>query len=476
MVPFTGPQAKKAEAVVVRALRKKATLVSSRRWSASSKKLFAKSHKPEDIAAVAQDVGAIVVVTGLVKRDHRTWQLAISVRDGATGRSRDKLKYPLKGPRIEKSTLELLGAEVEEAFDHTLAAVNQPGGADGDESKKPKPTTTGKKPKVGAIDENDDEQKPTKPSTVEPVAKPVAKPVANNDTKPDTKTDTKPQPTGDNETPPGLANKKADEPPQKKKVQLGRPRWAPYFDAWAGATLSGRSFDFTPSSLPHFSSGIVGGVRVDVTIYPLAFTHASARGVFAGLGIGATVDKPFWPASKGPDGQYYDTQELRVDGGLRWRFVLYKSVPRPELILLVGGGLHQFAISKKQDPVTNMFNDVGPPDVAYAYGSAGLGFRLHFAEWALLWVAFNYHLVFDAGPAQRADEYGPANTFGIRGQGGLDFFVYKGIKLGAMGFYERFDLTFVGSDPLPAKPGNGDLAQRAVDQYFGGVLVLGYVF
>jgi hypothetical protein len=477
VVPFTGPQAKRAEAVVVRALRKKAMLVSSKKWAASARKLFAKSHKPDDLAAVAEDVNAVVIVTGVVKRDRKAWQLAISVRDAKTGHSRDKLKYPLKGPRVEKHTLELLAAEVDEAFDHTLAAVTK--GTGGDESeddepkKPPKTVATANKPKVPAIEESEDEQKPTKP-TKPPKPGVVAKEGGN-----------------DNETPPGLEKPKPSasaspspspspsddaKPVVKPAPSGGRPRWAPYFDLTVGATLTGRSFDFTPSSLPHFSSGIVGGLRVDGTIYPLAFTHARAHGVFAGLGIGGTVDVPFWPASKGPDGLNYLTQELRVEGGLRWRFVLYKSVPRPELILLVGGGLHQFAIQKKTDPVSGIPTDVGPPDLSYAYGSAGLGFRLHFAEWALLWVAFNYHAVFDAGPAQTAEEYGPASTFGVRGQGGLDFFVYKGIKLGAMGYYERFQLTFTGSDPPPAKPGNGEFAQRAVDQYFGGVLVLGYVF
>src|SRR5205085_2449048 len=139
---------------------------------------------------------------------------------------------------------------------------------------------------------------------------------------------------------------------RKSAPPEGRPRWAPYFDVTAGASIGGRSFDFAPAALPHFSSGVVGGLRLDLTLYPFAFSHASLRGVFAGFGLGVTLDKPFWPDSKGPDGNRYATAELRVEGGLRWRFVLYKPVPRPELILTVGGGLHQFAIAKRTDPVT----------------------------------------------------------------------------------------------------------------------------
>ena len=94
VVPFTGPQAKKAEAVVVRALRKKARVVPQPTWAKAAKKLFAKSHSSEDLAAVADDVGAQVVITGLVHRDGKAWQLSVSVRDGKTGKTHDRLRYP----------------------------------------------------------------------------------------------------------------------------------------------------------------------------------------------------------------------------------------------------------------------------------------------------------------------------------------------------------------------------------------------
>jgi hypothetical protein len=443
VVPFTGPQAQKAEAIVVRTLRKRATLIPANKWNASAKKLFAPSHSPEDISSVAEDVGALVVITGVVKRDGRSWQLVVSVREGKSGRSRDKLKYPMKAPRLEPKTLSLLQSEVDAAFDHALEAAG--GAAEDEEQPPPKKKPT--KPQVRPIDEEED-----KPTKSEP-------PVAEAEDKP--------------EQPP-LTEK--HEETIAKPAPKGRPRWAPYFDVGAGASLTGRSFDFQPSSLPHFTSGIVGGLRVDLTLYPFAGLYQLGAGVLAGLGFGATLDKPFWPASKGPDGNHYDTDELRVEGGLRWRFVLYKPIPRPELILLAGGGLHQFAIAKKIDPVSGNPTDVGPPDFSYGFISVGVVLRLHFAEWALLWAGANYNAILDAGAAVTGDEYGPAQSFGIKVHGGLEFLVYKGLKLGVAGFYERYQLTFLGSDPPPLKPGMGELAQAAVDQYFGGLLIVGYVF
>lgn len=442
IVPFRGPTGRVAEAAVVRALRKKAALVPPVQWAASAKKLFAQTTSPEDIAAVADDVGAMVVVTGVVKRDGRAWQLVISVRDGRSGKARDRLRYPLKKPRVEAKTLALLTEEVDAAFEHALSIALE-GAPPPAPPAKPEPEA----PKVAASDGGQGGQA----GEAEAEA---------------------PKPEGDGA---GEAPKAAEL--AKAGPADRRPRWAPFFDVSAGATLSGRAFDFTPSSLPHFASGVVGGLRVDLTVYPLASLWRRARGVISTLGLGATLDKPFWPASPALDGNSYATNELSVEGGLRWRFVLYKKLPRPELTVLGGAGLHQFSIAKREDEATGNLVDVGPPDVAYVYGTVGAGARVHFAEWSSLWAQASYRIVARAGQATRIDDgYGPADSYGLRVQGGLDFFVYRGLKLGLVGYYERYELRFTGSDPPPAKPGNGELARRAIDQYFGGLIALGYVF
>lgn len=448
MVPFTGPGAKSAEAVVVRALRRRAKLIPPSKWTASAHKLFARSHSADDISAVASDVGAQVVITGVVKRAGRGWELAVSVHDGQSGHARDRLHYPLRGPRVDRKVLSLLGVEVLAAFTHTLGTLSPSAAQEAPPSSQSKVAPLDEQPstqaqpasaKVAQADEDQDEQPPLSSSA--PARAPAT-----------------------------MTVKSAPEPL--------RPRWAPYFELTAGAALSGRSWDFKLPTLPRFASGVVGGLRVDATLYPLAFLWDHAHGAFAGLGIGGTLDKPFWPASTppAPDTNKYPTSELRVEGGLRWRFVLYKPIPRPELVLLAGGGLHQFTITKRIDPVTMNPADVGPPDVGYTYVTLGLGLRIHFAEWALLRAAFNYHLVTKAGPATTPDEYGPASTYGLRVQGGLDFFVWRGLEIVATGYYERFHLSFTGSDPPPALPADGTPAVSATDQYFGGSLGLGYVY
>ncbi len=461
VVPFKGPSAKSAEAIVVRALRKKAQVIPQTAWVKSARKLFAPSHSPEDIAAVAEDVGAQIVITGVIKREGRRWELSLGVRDGKTGKTRDRLKYPLKGPRLDPATVATMSKEVSDAFDALAAG--------GEEAAPPKPE---KQPQASRT--------PPPPTEPEAPPKPTSTPPSKPASAPPPKPAGGPPPklsANDNETPPGLApsppSPQEPAPPivhqeVAKTAPTKRPGWAPYFDLSAGATVSGRSFDFDPASQPKFSSGVVAGIRGDLTLYPLASTWNKAGGAFSGLGLGATVDKPFWPdsTSKQDPTMKFATTELRVEGGLRWRIVLHKAVPRPQLLIQAGGGFHSFALGKDATGA-----DVGPADVSYKYATFGLGMRIHFAEWSWIWAMFDYHYVFDSGPiGDVGSEYGPVKTFGIRVRGGLDFLVYKGLKLGAEGLYERFSLTFNPGASMPAKVANG-----GTDQYFGGIIVVGYV-
>jgi hypothetical protein len=453
VLSFNGPGAKQAEVMVVRALRKKATIIPTTTWQKAAKKLFAPSHSAEDIADVAADVGATVVITGVVKRDGKRWELSVSLRDGKSGKVRDRLKYPLRGPRMTPDVTAMLTKEVGDAFDSFTGAADV---AD----IKPRAPPPAPRPQPQQA-EKPPAEKP--PAERPPAEKPAAKPTQVAKAQPETDDDDTTPPPQQPPPPPVVHETVTTPAPQT------RPRWAPYFDLSVGPSLSGRSFDFDPASQPKFSSGIVAGIAADLTLYPLASTWKRAGGVFSGLGLGATVNKPFWPdsTSKQDPSQKFSTNELRVEGGLRWRIVLYKPVPRPQLLIQAGGGLHSFAIGKDATGA-----DVGPADVSYKYATFGAGLRVHFAEWAWIWAMFDYHVVFDPGSiADPVAEYGPAKSFGVRVRGGLDFLVYKGLKVGAEGMYERFSLTFnPTAAAAPAK-----IANSGTDQYFGGVIVVGYV-
>ena len=247
----------------------------------------------------------------------------------------------------------------------------------------------------------------------------------------------------------------------------GRPKWAHWFELGIGFGITGRNFAADPPP-PRVANALAPTLRLDGTVYPLAFSWKRAYGLFAGLGLGLSLDLPFWPpfTAKTDVTQTLPAAEFRVEGGLRWKITLYKPLPRPQLTLLVEGGLHQFLFANAADG-TRL---VGTPDVRYIYAAIGGRFTVHFADWSWIWAQFQYHAVTDSGPIQLRANYGIAATVGFRIAAGLDFLVWRGIRLGVQGSYERFAARY-GYDPEAVQK-----RSTSVDEYFGAVLVLGYVF
>ena len=439
VAPFRGGNVAGPEQTIQRALRTRAVVLGPSRYAAIAKKLVAESQSPEDIAAVATELHADWVVTGTIKPDGARWALGVSLRDAKTGRGRTKLRYPLNTPRCPPAVLRTLQLEIVDALQ---SAIESPQPID----EPPRPRPGGRKRKNEPAPGDDDEAPPSRPGEV---------------AKKSNQATTAPPPEGDE-----LA---AVPPPPVKKEPTsgGRPRWAHWFEVGLGGSISGRSFSVNPPP-PKFSSAVVGGLRVDLTLYPLAFTWGKVYGLFSGLGLGLTLDKPFWldSTSATDPTQRFPTTELRVEGGLRWKLTLYKPMPRPQLTLLVQGGLHDFSFAKGP-----MGEDVvGVPDVRYVYASIGGGLTIHFAEWSWLWLSFVYHAVTDSGPIQSPTQYGLAAAYGLRFSGGLDFLVWKGIRVGVQAMYERFAVRF-GYDPNNRMK----VADGATDVYYGGMLMLGYV-
>ncbi|MEO6952392.1 MAG: hypothetical protein ABI321_11310 [Polyangia bacterium] len=413
VAPFRGPSVAQIEVIVQRALKPYATILSPHRYAVIAKQLVAEGGTAEDVAAVAHELPADFVITGTVKLDGKDWTLTVSVREGATGKARDRLRYPLGGPRVSNVVLSTLYDEIITALNNV---VNAP-------PVEPMPSRHDKKPPFDVI-------------ATTPVPTPV--------------------PT------PAPAPKPAPPPNQ-------RPRWAHWFELDAGISITSRTFSTNIDGGPRFTGPPVAGIHLDLSFFPLTPTWRRLRGVFSGLGLGVTVDKPFWQptlTAKNDPTQAFATSELRVEGGLRWKITLYKPMPRPQLTLFVQGGLHEFTFVR---PAANP-NLVAVPDVKYVYASLGARLSIHFAEWSWVWVQFLYHIVSNAGPIQAHDNYGLAYTNGFRVAGGLDFLAWRGIHIGANGFYERFTSTF-GYDTNAVR-----IANNSSDAYFGGMLVFGYVF
>src|SRR5437016_1991713 len=88
VLPLNAPSAvvaKKVQIAIARALASDYEIVPIAQWDASAQKLFAQSHSADDLAAVANDLGVAVVITGAIKNEEG-WNLIVTVRAGPTGK------------------------------------------------------------------------------------------------------------------------------------------------------------------------------------------------------------------------------------------------------------------------------------------------------------------------------------------------------------------------------------------------------
>lgn len=497
--------APRAQQVAINIAKGNYTYVPMSKWNAAAKKLGATGRAADEIAIVAAELRVAVVVTGNVKKDKESgqWTLTVSARHGASGKAVGKLKYPLKGQRVDPATLRKLAEDLAAAIDKAQKG----------------PVETAPEP--------------------EPVA--TAKPEIVPDE----------PPAGKDDDPFERLRKQEEE--DKARKNAARPVWYPFVDAGVGFVLGGRRFafdedpgpgtvkcyDFDKSILdpndpmgmrtvfrytnalkkcPGFAASIAGGLRVDATAYPLAWLRINA---LRGLGIGATLDYMFWPPSKVCNknadgvcvtpGAELDTRELRAEIGLRWHWNILNKRSRPSILLMFQYGLHQFAIQKQEktydvpDPSTgvvtkvNGVDDHGLPDILYQYLDLGLGGRVPFYatdRWYIgMQLDFHYHIMLDYGDIQTRfidystfnGGYGPINGgYGLR----LNFnpieYVWRGLTVRLNGYFEMFSMAFelASADKgyqLP--PTNRDqdgaarhIAQGATDYYFGGVVQVGYQY
>lgn len=488
---------KQLQTAITNALKDRYTIIPLAKWNAAAKKLNVAGQGTEEVAMVASEVKADAVVTGKVKGDKDSgWKLNIAARQGANGKPIGKISIDLKSKNVDAESVTQVEKEIWPAVEKAIAG----------EAAEPAQPTEPKDPST-----------PT-PSQLGIEEDPIAK------------------------------MKKLEE--QQKKAQAGeRPVWYPFVDASAGFILNGRSFGYSEeanpsfqgcydfqtkrpdpnnpglnpppvytygaklSKCPRYDTSVAGGVRVDVTGYPLAFMNIDQ---IRGLGIGVTFDYMFWPPSTttGPTPVTLDTREFRFEVGLRYHWNILNKRSRPSILANVQFGGHYFAVAKQEKTYTFMdenfmtqmtkgIDDHGLPDIFYQYLTIGVGGRVpYYANDKMffgLLVGVNVHVLLGYGEiaSRFADEstaaalygnggYGPASGgFGIRAVfTPVEAMVWKGLTLRLSGFYELFKYGFSLGDDLaraPAgdrKPDQGarHIAPGANDNYFGGILQVGYQY
>jgi hypothetical protein len=496
----------KLKAAIEKALRAKYTLVSEAKWNATARKLNVTGQGTDDVVLVANELKVDAVVTGKVKKDKESgkWRLNIAARHGATGKPLGKIQIDLKSERPDAASISQAEQEIPAAVE--LAIAGPP--------PEPAPVAEAK-------------PEPVSPSLLGKEDDPLER------------------------------MRKMEEDRRREEGKVDRPVWYPFVDASAGFVLNGRDFQYTEEagdtsavkcydvatirddqdfsgpvrtnlqynklrSCPKYAASVTGGVRVDITGYPLAMLrHSWLRGI----GIGVLFDYMFWPPSRtgGTNSRDLATQEWRLEAGLRYHWNILNKRSRPSILFNVSYGLHNFQVQKEKvtaqgAPMRWRYqnasgivkdldgtDDHGLPDISYQYVSIGLGGRIPYYatdKWFIgLLVGVNFHAMLSYGEIAtpfvdrsvpdgltRDGGYGPASGFGLRASfSPVEVVPWKGLTIRLTGFYERFQYKFsLGTNDtlVQATSAAGvsldnaarHLAQGATDQYFGAVVGVGYQY
>jgi hypothetical protein len=362
-----------------------------------------------------------VTVSGVVEKAERGLRVTVHVRN--EGGETARIEVPITGGRhLSAEQLKKLGADVDAAVSKAL------------EAPAPKPVVVAPPPEVPAPQSGDVESAPLT------------------------------EQSGDRH-----AITRSAHGPFLNLPGGPRPSYYPYVVARAGALVTSRALNFDPTQTPTFHGGTAGGIHVELELYPLAFLHGVKHGVFAGLGGWFTADKPFWPTTTFDlVSSQYNTDELRLEGGARWRFVLHQLPPFAEVTVFGGAGLHSFTIAKAIDAAGQPV-DAGPPDARYVYGIVGLEARVAFWQGRVApFVRVGYQYIPDAGPTENLNEYGLSATNGFQLRGGVEARVWNKVMVGASAFWDYYALDFENNRATARH------ASNATDQYYGGIFTVGY--
>jgi hypothetical protein len=249
-----------------------------------------------------------------------------------------------------------------------------------------------------------------------------------------------------------------------------------------GASFDGRTMTFVPrADLPddqrptNFRSKPVPGARFDVDIFPLGFGNPYSA--IAGIGLAVEYDKTIGEKIKdnASGGASAVTQQHYLIAG-QYRLVLGKTPTSPSITAGFGYGRRTFQIQSRE----SLMAEDPPPDTDYKYYAPRAGVRFPIAGSIALLLDVEGMLIFNAGPIQRADQYGRAKVIGFAGAGGAEYVIGNRIAIRALGQFNQIGFTFVGR--------GGDLANNrdmnpdtldvggATDRSIGGVITLAVLY
>ncbi|MBS1119249.1 MAG: hypothetical protein H6Q90_1477 [Deltaproteobacteria bacterium] len=509
VLPFEGEKAEKFHQAVVKLLKKSHTVVSTAKWEATAEELSAGKVTSKNIKKVAKKLKIDGVVEGTIEKRRGQYIIRIKLHAGTTGEIvGSPINTKAEGPRLD-------GAASRDLKDELIDAISQLGanragsGGEDDEEEETKPAKT-KKP---AKEEDDEEE--TKPAKTK---QPAKEEDDEEETKPKKGFSRKPAKADDEEAAALKPKKEEDENPlPKPKKRPGKsseddgervaakgdgedieakdtdeqdtgPKMdratalAPgnrAIDAVVGMSFNARRLSWTtagdlvPTGVagtgkpPNYKGVPAPGLLVDLTAYPLAFSHKK-QGMLKNLGINVMYDKALLISSKDAAGTTLKTAAQRYGVGGVFRLPFNKSAKAPVVAAGLGFGNQTFQIGGTSDI----------PNVNYTFINASLSFRYPLSDKLLLNTDFSYLLVTNTGQMQRTDQYGAAKVSGLEAEISGDYAISKALFARAAIKLETIGYAFTGNGMLTTgRDGDPEVdVSGARDTYLGGSVTLGYLY
>lgn len=496
---------KQLQQAILSALKDKYIIVPAAKWNLAAKRLNVTGQAPEDIAIVASAVKADVIITGRIKQDKDSgqWKANIAARNGMSGNPVGKLTYDLKSQKLEAETIAQVEKDIGPAVEKAIKGEppSPVATTQGDPTEPPpRPlldTSTDEDPIAKLRKQEEEERRRQEAGLKRPVWYPFFD-------------------VGVGFILSGRNFGFAEEGDGSSVGCYDFASKGPDPNDPSLTPQSVYSYSKKLSRCPAYATSVAGGIHVDLTGYPLAFLRVNP---IRGLGIGGSFDYVFWPPSStgGANPVNLDTTEFRFEVGLRYHYNVRNKRSLPSILASIQYGGHYFGIGKEQRSyqytdenfVTRTAqgqDDHGLPNIFYQYVTFGVGGRIpYFANDKLyfgLLLNFNYHLVLSYGEIATAFDrnasteslysssgYGPVNSgFGLRGSlTVLEAMIYRGLTIRLQGYYELFKYGFQfgsGSNNNVTLPptdrrvdfGARHIAQDATDNYFGGIVQIGYQY
>lgn len=248
-----------------------------------------------------------------------------------------------------------------------------------------------------------------------------------------------------------------------------------------GASFQNRILRFTqranfPEGPKPYSNTYVPGARIEGELYPLAF--GNPKSFVSGLGLAGEYDRTLSltlrttaePTVPVPTKQYH----WFVGGRIRVPFG--KSTTSPSVTLGFDYGKRAFSPDRRQ---LMKASSLDVPNTTYTSLQPGLALRVPFIPQLAFAASAKAHLIRDAGPIQKLDEYGRARVFGVTAQAGFDIVLGDRFAIRLVGELAQFGFDFVGNGfrttSLDGVPETKDIG-GALDRSIGGAATLAVLY